>query len=97
MSRVSRSIMLWLGVALVMSPWFSLAAAQDTLFRSEEIEQLVAPVALYPDSLLAQVLMASTYPLEIVAAARWVKVNPKLKDQARAMTQFNPDSTWTRL
>ena len=43
---------------------------------------MVAPVALYPDSLLAQVLMASTYPLEIVSAARWVKANPKLKDQA---------------
>jgi hypothetical protein len=42
----------------------------------------VAPIALYPDSLLAQVLMASTYPLEIVSAARWVKANPKLKDQA---------------
>jgi Protein of unknown function (DUF3300) len=67
---------------VVVTAWFSLAAAQDTLFKSEEIEQLVAPVALYPDSLLAQVLMASTYPLEVVEAARWAKANPKLKDQA---------------
>jgi Protein of unknown function (DUF3300) len=51
-------------------------------FRPEELEALVAPVALYPDPLLVQVLMASTYPLEVVEAARWVKANPGLKDQA---------------
>src|SRR5262249_50788384 len=43
---------------------------------------LVAPIALYPDSLLAQVLMASTYPLEVVEAARFQKANPSLKDKA---------------
>ena len=48
----------------------------------QELDQLVAPVALYPDALLAQVLMASTYPLEIVSADRWVKANPGLKDKA---------------
>jgi hypothetical protein len=48
-------------------------------FKPEELEALVAPIALYPDSVLSQVLMASTYPLEIVHAARWVKANPKLK------------------
>lgn len=51
-------------------------------FKPEEIDALVAPIALYPDSLLAQVLMASTYPLEIVHAARWVKANPKVKGDA---------------
>jgi hypothetical protein len=51
-------------------------------FKPEEIEALVAPIALYPDSVLAQVLMASTYPLEIVHAARWVKANPKVKGDA---------------
>jgi len=51
-------------------------------FKPEELEAIVAPVALYPDALLAQVLMASTYPLEIVEAARWSKENPGLKDQA---------------
>jgi uncharacterized membrane protein YgcG len=50
--------------------------------KPEEIEQLVAPIALYPDSLLAQVLMASTYPLEVVEAARWVKANPKVTGDA---------------
>ena len=51
-------------------------------FTPEELEQIVAPVALFSDSLLAQVFMASTYPLEVVQAARFMKANPKLKDQA---------------
>ncbi|CAB3748050.1 DUF3300 domain-containing protein [Paraburkholderia solisilvae] len=57
-------------------------ASQPAAFKPEEIEALVAPIALYPDSVLSQVLMASTYPLEIVHAARWVKANPKVKGDA---------------
>ncbi|GLC92937.1 hypothetical protein Tamer19_23450 [Cupriavidus sp. TA19] len=45
------------------------ATAQPAPFKPEELEALVAPIALYPDSVLSQVLMASTYPLEIVQAA----------------------------
>jgi hypothetical protein len=44
----------------------------------EQLDSVVAPLALYPDPLLAQVLAASTYPLEIVQCARWQKANPKL-------------------
>ena len=51
-------------------------------FSKEELEQIVAPIALYPDPLVAQVLMASTYPLEVMTAARWVKANPGLKGKA---------------
>ena len=50
-------------------------------FRPEEIDQMVAPIALYPDSLLAQTLAASTYPLEIVQAARFVQQNKELKGE----------------
>jgi hypothetical protein len=86
MRRIFNIVMLWLLAMLVLSPWSAPAMAQGSapapLFKPEELDQLVAPIALYPDSLLAQVLMASTYPLEIVSAARWVKANPKLKDQA---------------
>jgi hypothetical protein len=57
-------------------------AAGAKTFSQEELDQLVAPVALYPDSLLVQVLMAATYPLDIVQADRWVKANPKVKDKA---------------
>ncbi|HEY1922445.1 MAG TPA: DUF3300 domain-containing protein [Tepidisphaeraceae bacterium] len=50
----------------------------------EELDQALAPVALYPDSLLSQLLMASTYPLEVVEADRWVKANKDLKGDALA-------------
>jgi hypothetical protein len=58
------------------------APAQAQPFKPEELEQIVAPIALYPDSLLAQVFMASTYPLEIVQAARWQKEHPDVKGDA---------------
>ena len=48
----------------------------DQPLSHEQLEQLVAPIALHPDSLLSQILMASTYPLEVVQAQRWVKANP---------------------
>jgi hypothetical protein len=53
-------------------------------FKKEELEALLAPVALYPDALLAQIFMASTYPLEIVEAARWSKEHPDVKGDAVA-------------
>jgi hypothetical protein len=52
---------------------------QQRLLNAGELDQLVAPIALYPDSLLAQVLMASSYPLEVVQADRFVKSNKGLK------------------
>lgn len=58
------------------APAAASAAQPAAPLKAEELEQMLAPIALYPDSLLAQVLMASTYPLEIVQAARWVKSNP---------------------
>ena len=55
----------------------------------QELQQLVAPIALYPDSLVAQILAASTYPAQIVEADRWLQANPGLKgDQlAQAVDQ----------
>lgn len=47
-------------------------------FSKKQLEELVAPIALYPDDLLAQILAASTYPVDIVEAARWIKRNPSL-------------------
>src|SRR6266702_4562003 len=69
------------------------ASAQDQqppqILSGQQLQQLVAPVALYPDPLLAQILTASTYPLEVVMAARWSKDNPDLKgkDLEDAMQQ----------
>jgi uncharacterized membrane protein YgcG len=51
-------------------------------FSQQDLDEILAPIALYPDALLAQVFMASTYPLEIVEAARWQKANASLKDKA---------------
>ena len=64
----------------------SSAAAPDTqLLKPAELDQLVAPIALYPDPLLSEVLMASAYPLEVVQAARWLQANKDLKgDQLKA-------------
>src|SRR5512147_3060463 len=53
--------------------------APAKVFKQEELDQMLAPIALYPDDLLTQILMASTYPLEIVQAARWTKQNKDLK------------------
>src|SRR5262245_39919357 len=51
-------------------------------FKQEELEQILAPIALHPDPLISQILMASTYPLEVAIADRWVKQNPNLKGDA---------------
>jgi len=78
----------------------SVAFAQTTapvpvqsVFSQQELDQMLAPIALYPDSLLSQILMASTYPLEVVQAARWSRANPNLKgdDAVRAVGQNNWD------
>ena len=62
-------------------------------FSQQQLDQMLAPIALYPDPLLSQVLMASTYPLEVVEAARWSKANPNLggDDAVRAVQQMNWD------
>ncbi len=60
--------------------------AGSPAFKPEELEQLAAPIALYPDSLVAQILMASTYPLEVVQAERFAKQNKNLKGDALTKT-----------
>jgi len=54
----------------------------DTKLSSEQLDSLVAPIALYPDPLLSQTLVASTYPLEIVQLHQWLQQNKGLKDKA---------------
>jgi Protein of unknown function (DUF3300) len=51
---------------------------------ADQLDSLVAPIALYPDPMLAQVLAASTYPLEIIQLQQWLEKNPTLKDKALA-------------
>lgn len=59
-------------------------AADQPPFKQEELEQMLAPIALYPDSLIAQILMAATYPIEVVEAERWVLSNRELTGDALA-------------
>jgi hypothetical protein len=60
----------------------SAATPDKKSFTQQDLDELLAPIALYPDALLAQILMASTYPLQVVEAARWSKANPNVKDKA---------------
>src|SRR5215475_7832911 len=58
------------------------STSSDQLLKPEQLDALVSPIALYPDTLMAEVLMASTYPLEVVQAARWLEENKALKGDA---------------
>jgi hypothetical protein len=60
------------------------AAGEEAKLPPDQLDSLVAPIALYPDPLLGQVLVASTYPLEIVQLQQWLAKNPSLKDKALA-------------
>jgi hypothetical protein len=77
-----RNMLVWLLVLLMAIP--SPIFAQDSKtapkkFSQAELDQALAPIALYPDSLLAHVFIAATYPLEVVMADRWVSQNKNLK------------------
>ncbi len=90
-ARVLRQVgALIVALPLVLGP----AAAQDTEFSKEELDQLLAPIALYSDDLLSSVLMASTYPLEVVQAARWVKEPANAKLKGDALTKALEDQDW---
>jgi len=61
-------------------------------YSQDELDQLLAPIALYPDQLLSQILIAATYPLEVVEAERFVQQNPGLKGDA--LDQALADKNW---
>src|SRR5262245_21415359 len=95
--RIRASMLYGLAVAVfALAP--ALQAQEEPApppLKPEELEALVAPIALYPDSLLAQMFMASTYPMEVVEAARWAKANPKVTGDAleKAMQQQSWDAS----
>ncbi len=71
-------------LSLSVSPLFAQDEAPAAKIPAEQLDSLVAPIALYPDPLLSQVLVASTYPLEIVQLQQWLEKNKNLKDKALA-------------
>jgi uncharacterized membrane protein YgcG len=94
MSRIISRVLAWLMVVLIAAPPSLIAqqAEQAPAIKQEELDQLVAPIALYPDSLVAQILMASTYPLEVVQADRFAKQNKNLKGDG--LTKALEAQTW---
>ena len=86
------SALRWIVCALA-SALPALAAAQSggNSFSKEQLDQMTAQVALYPDALLAQVLMASTYPADVAEAAKWSRAHSEVKgDDAVKMVQSEP-------
>jgi Protein of unknown function (DUF3300) len=83
----------WVMILLLAAPpgAFAQQSGGNTVFKQEELEQLLAPIALYPDELLSQIFMASTYPLEVVEASRWEKQNQNLKGDALAQALEKQD------
>ena len=98
--KIDGRIFIWLMIGLLSAPpqVFSQqkAAAPEkaaaAVFSQEELDQTLAPIALHPDSLVAQILMASTYPLEVVQADRWAKQNASLKGDA--LTKALESQNW---
>jgi hypothetical protein len=88
------SLLVWPGPVMVLAqtppqtppqappPAPAAAAEEEPKLKPEQIDALVAPIALYPDPLLSQALMASTYPLEIIQAQQWLAKNKDLKGDA---------------
>src|SRR6516164_10635835 len=68
--------------------------ATASLFKPEELDQLLAPIALYPDELIAQILTAATYPLEIVMAARWAADPKNAALKGDALAQALEGQSW---
>src|ERR1035438_1961030 len=64
----------------------------DQTLNPDQLDDLVAPIALYPDPLLSQVLVATTYPLELVQAYQWVQKNPGMSGPA--LTQAAQQQNW---
>lgn len=85
----------FLALSLAASAAMSFSAVAQTEkkpFSPQELDQILAPIALYDDALLSQVLMAATYPLEVVEAARWQQANPNLTGDAAVKAVA--DKTW---
>ena len=84
MKNVYTRSCVWFLVLLLMVPVGGFSqdtGPQPPVFRQEELDQMLAPIALYTDALLIQILIAATYPLEVVQASRWVTANPHLKGE----------------
>jgi hypothetical protein len=88
MNRFFERLVHTLALALMLGALPAMAEDSAPTFSKEQLDQLTAPIALYPDSLLSQILMAATYPSDVADAAKWVQANPskaKGDDAVRAV------------
>ncbi len=77
-------VLLGARVGVAQEPGDASSETAAATIPPDQLDSLVAPIALYPDDLLAQVLVASTYPLELIQLQQWLAKNPTLKDEALA-------------
>lgn len=77
-----------------ITPIVAEAQTEANAFGPEQLDALLAPIALYPDELLSQVLMASTFPLEIVQASRWLAEGANSKLQGDALAKALEAQSW---
>ena len=88
---IGKSLRSLVAAAVVALAMQALAQSADKPFSNEQLDQMTAPIALYPDSLLAQLLMATTYPEDFAAAAAWSRAHPDAKgDDAVKMVEDEP-------
>ena len=90
-----RKLLTMLGASLLAAMLFlsqGAAQAEDGVFSEAELDQMMAPIALYPDSLLAQILMASTYPADVAEAVNWSKDNSD--QEGDAAVEAVQDRSW---
>ena len=93
MSFVATRFTRMLAVMISLLVSVSMVTAQQApTFSREQLDQMMAPIALYPDSLLSQVLMAATYPTDVFDAAKWSKANPS--QQGDAAVKAVQDKPW---
>src|SRR5450755_1315146 len=83
---------LLLGSAILLAQDPPAPPPPDQTLSPDQLNDLVAPIALYPDPLLSQVLVAATYPLELVQAYQWVQKNPGMS--GTALTEAAQQQNW---
>src|SRR3954464_9407025 len=82
MSNIGRAGVLRILLLFICVTAMAADAPPETKIPPDQLDSLVAPLALYPDPMLAQTLVAATYPLEIVQLQQWLAKNSGLKDKA---------------
>jgi len=82
------------GNPLVLARYLEPVDDKAVTIPAEQLDALVAPIALYPDNLLSQTLVASTYPLEIIQLQQWLERNPDLVKDQQKLTEAIKKQPW---